>query len=85
MATQQIKQITHQIRKRREELQYSQEYMAFKMQMGQNCYSKIELGNNKLTVRRLLQICALLDINAGALINDSDEQTTLFTSYKKQA
>lgn len=55
--------IIQAIRLRRESLGYSQEYMAAKMKMGQNCYSKIELGNNKLTVERLLTICALLDMD----------------------
>lgn len=68
MADQRLKDIIGVIRKRREHLQYSQEYMAAKMAIGQNCYSKIELGLNKLTVERLLTICNLLEINAGELI-----------------
>ncbi|PTQ96579.1 helix-turn-helix protein [Mucilaginibacter yixingensis] len=55
--------IIRAIRERREALNYSQEYMAYKMQMGQNCYSKIELGNSKLTVDRLLSICLLLNLD----------------------
>jgi len=61
--------IVQAIRRRRAELGYSQEYMAAKMKMGQNCYSKIELGNSKLTVDRLMDICQLLDLQAGELLN----------------
>lgn len=64
MQNQQIRMITSNIRKRREELAYSQEYMAMKMQISQNCYSKIELGNSKLTVERLLTICSILGVEA---------------------
>lgn len=64
----QLQLIVRTIRQRRLELNYSQEYMAYKMQMGQNCYSKIELGNNKLTVERLLAICALLELDTSEVL-----------------
>lgn len=56
------------IRQRRESLGYSQEYMAAKMQMGQNCYSKIELCQSKLTVDRLLTICGLLELDTRTIL-----------------
>lgn len=65
--------IVRAIRQRREALGYSQEYMAAKMQMGQNCYSKIELGNSKLTVERLLAICTLLDLDTREILEPQVE------------
>ncbi len=64
----QLQHIVQTIRQRRLALNYSQEYMAYKMQMGQNCYSKIELGNSKLTVERLLSICALLELDTSEIL-----------------
>lgn len=51
------------IRNKREKLKYPQFYMAYKMGVGQNCYSKLELGRTELTVARLLDICDLLEID----------------------
>jgi transcriptional regulator with XRE-family HTH domain len=51
------------IRKARVKLQYSQEYMAAKLAISQNAYSKLELGYSNLTVERLLSICRLLAID----------------------
>lgn len=64
----QLQHIMQTIRQRRLALNYSQEYMAYKMQMGQNCYSKIELGNSKLTVERLLNICELLELDSREIL-----------------
>lgn len=70
MQDQQIRVITNNIRKQREKLSYSQEYMAMKMEISQNCYSKIELGNSKLTVERLLAICKILDLEATSVLSN---------------
>jgi len=51
------------IRKRREALNYSQEYLAAKLCISQKTYSKLELQHNKLTVERLLQICDVLEVD----------------------
>lgn len=68
MMNEHMTQILQRIRRHRESLQYSQEYMAAQMKMGQNCYSKIELGHSKLTVERLLTICDLLKLEPGRII-----------------
>ncbi len=60
--------IASHIRQLRESKSYSQEYMAAKMNLSQNSYSKIELNYSKLTVDRLIQIARLLDTDPGALI-----------------
>jgi transcriptional regulator with XRE-family HTH domain len=67
-ANQRMQAIINAIRNRRVALNYSQEYMAAKMGVGQNCYSKIELGYNKLTVERLLRVCELLELPATELL-----------------
>ncbi|NCD70142.1 helix-turn-helix domain-containing protein [Mucilaginibacter agri] len=41
---------------------YSQDYLANKLNISQNAYSKLELGRSKLTVDRLLEIANILDV-----------------------
>lgn len=54
--------IAGNIRRAREYRNYTQEYLAYKLSISQNAYSKIELGHTKLTVDRLFQIADVLDI-----------------------
>ncbi|MBB5635705.1 transcriptional regulator with XRE-family HTH domain [Pedobacter cryoconitis] len=56
------------IRKIREFRNYTQDYLAAKLAISQNAYSKIELGYSKLTVERLFQIAAVLDVKVMQLI-----------------
>jgi len=67
-----IKTIAAVIRKKREEKNYTQEYLAYKLNISQNAYSKIELGYTKITVERLFQIADVLEISAAELL-DADE------------
>lgn len=57
------------IRKIREYRNYTQDYLAAKLAISQNAYSKIELGYSKLTLDRLFQIAIILDIKVMDLIN----------------
>lgn len=50
------------LRRKRMDLNYSQEYMAAKMGFTQKGYSKVELGTVKITIDRFLMMCDLLDI-----------------------
>jgi transcriptional regulator with XRE-family HTH domain len=69
-----IKAIAAAIRKKREQKNYTQEYLAYKLNISQNGYSKIELGYTKITVERLFQIAEVLEISVGELLDaDSDE------------
>jgi transcriptional regulator with XRE-family HTH domain len=69
-----IKAIAAAIRKKREQKNYTQEYLAYKLNISQNAYSKIELGYTKITVERLFQIAEVLEISVGELLDaDSDE------------
>jgi transcriptional regulator with XRE-family HTH domain len=49
------------IRERRIHLNYKQEYVAAKLGVSQNAYSKLELGRSQLTVKRLMQVCQILE------------------------
>lgn len=63
-----IKAIAASIRKKRESKNYTQEYLAYKLKISQNAYSKIELGYTKITVERLLQIADVLEVNPAELL-----------------
>lgn len=64
-----IKAIAANIRNTRERLAYTQEYLAAKLSISQNAYSKIELGYTKITVERLFQIAVILDVDIHDLID----------------
>ncbi|WP_439695601.1 helix-turn-helix domain-containing protein [Mucilaginibacter sp. AW1-7] len=63
-----VKAIAANIRRTREMLNYTQEYLAAKLKISQNAYSKIELGYTKITVERLFQIAAILEVDVHELI-----------------
>ena len=69
-----IKAIAANIRAKREKRNYTQEYLAYKLNISQNAYSKIELGYTKITLERLFQIAEVLDYDVAALLNT--EQST---------
>jgi transcriptional regulator with XRE-family HTH domain len=64
-----IKAIAANIRHKREYRNYTQEYLAAKLDISQNAYSKIELGYTKITVERLFQIAEVLDFEVADLID----------------
>ncbi|RFZ91287.1 XRE family transcriptional regulator [Mucilaginibacter conchicola] len=84
------------IRALRENRNYTQDYMAMRMQISQNSYSKIELGNCKLTVSKLLEICHILEVAVEELIASDIKKVSfrladgpviyqeLYTSFKRQ-
>lgn len=63
-----VKEVAFNIRKTREQNHYTQEYLAAKLHISQNAYSKIELGYTKITVERLFQIADILSVDALELI-----------------
>jgi transcriptional regulator with XRE-family HTH domain len=69
-----IKAIAATIRRQREAKSYTQEYLAYKLNISQNAYSKIELGYTKITVERLFQIADVLEISAGELLDAETEE-----------
>ena len=50
---------------------YSQEYMAFRLDISQNAYSKLERGETKLTVRRFYEIAEILEISIDNLLPEN--------------
>jgi len=61
------------IRKFREMRNYSQEYVAGKMGISQNAYSKIENNITQLTVSHVRQISAILEVSVMDLLKDDFE------------
>lgn len=74
VSTDHIQRVTEKIRLLRREMEYSQEYMAFMLNISQNAYSRLENGKTPLTVNRLFEICTLLGISPGELL-DTDPDT----------
>ena len=78
------KQIVSNIRKIREFRNYTQDYLAAKLQISQNAYSKIELGYSSVTLNRLIEIAEILEIELADLISlDGEEMIMLKLSGKK--
>ncbi|MHB8207683.1 helix-turn-helix domain-containing protein [Mucilaginibacter sp.] len=61
--------VANNIRNTRIYRNYTQDYLAAKLNISQNAYSKIELGRTKVTVEKLLIIADVLNTNACDLIN----------------
>jgi len=66
--------IVTNIRKIREFRDYTQDYLAAKLNISQNAYSKIELGYSSITVVRLIHIAEILEIDLAALVSKSSEE-----------
>lgn len=64
-----VKNVASNIRKIREYKGYTQDYLAAKLKISQNAYSKLELGYSKLTVDRLFKIAVILGLDAKLLIS----------------
>jgi transcriptional regulator with XRE-family HTH domain len=62
------KNVAGNIRKIREYRDYTQDYLAAKLKISQNAYSKIELGYSKLTIDRLFQIAEILEVEVSHLL-----------------
>jgi transcriptional regulator with XRE-family HTH domain len=66
--------IVANIRKIREFRNYTQDYLAVKLHISQNAYSKIELGYSSITLTRLIHIAEILEVDLEDIINtDNDE------------
>lgn len=72
------------IKKYRELKNYSQKYVASKMGISQNAYSKIENNLTQLTVHHIKQLSGILGVNMTDLLKDDFEiHKPLFTHHKK--
>lgn len=63
-----IRAVIQNLRRVREFKGYSQEYVAFKLAVSQNAYSKIELGHSNLSLEKYYMICAALEVDPADLI-----------------
>lgn len=70
------------IKRYRDLRQYSQEYMASKLNISQSSYAKLESQNTKLTVERLQEISKILEIDISLLLNSATP--TIFNLYDNQ-
>jgi transcriptional regulator with XRE-family HTH domain len=72
------KEIVTNIRKIREFRNYTQDYLAAKLKISQNAYSKIELGYSSITLNRLVEIAEILEIDLVDLVcHDSENAIQL--------
>ena len=62
------------IRKIREFRDYTQDYLAAKLNISQNAYSKIELGYSSITVVRLIHIAEILEVDLANLVSMHSEE-----------
>jgi transcriptional regulator with XRE-family HTH domain len=51
---------------------YSQEYMAFMLNISQGTYSKLEKDNIVITIQRLFSIAEILEVNITELLPDAN-------------
>lgn len=64
-----VDRVLIEIRKKRKELNYSQEYIASLLNISQSSYNKIENGTTELTVNTLYDIAQILEFDIDELIN----------------
>lgn len=69
-----VKKVAANIRKIREHRNYTQEYLAAKLKISQNAYSKIELGYTKITVERLFHIADILETDPVDILNSENTE-----------
>ncbi len=72
------KTVAGNIRKVRDVRNYTQDYLAAKLGISQNAYSKIELGYSKITLERLFTISTILEIEVMQLL-DADSTDFIHT------
>lgn len=78
-----IKSVSTNIRQIREKKGYTQEYLAMKLGISQNAYSKIELGYTKITLERLFHIAKLIETDVISLLHD--DQNALMLEHRNAA
>ena len=69
-----IEAVASNIRNARLHRNYSQDYLAYKLNISQNAYSKVESGYTKVTLERLIIIAEVLEVALNKLIGIADIQ-----------
>ena len=75
--------VGEKIRLQRLTKRYSQEYMAFALEISQAAYSKIECGETKLTLDRIYEIAEILEISPFILMPKPKHGTSIAITYYK--
>ena len=75
--------IGERLRKARLEKNYTQEYLAEKMNVSVAFLSRIERGSSHINLKRLTEICKLLEISEGEVLNGSvtNPETYLISEF----
>lgn len=73
--------IGERIKRQRESKNYTQEYVAGKLKISQNTYSKIETGGIKLTTDRLKDISEVLNVPVEELLNGENQTFNFNNSH----
>ena len=64
-----LQRINYNLKKHRKIKGYSQLYVASKLNVSQNAYSKLEMGVSRMTINNLFQIADIFDLNVNDLLN----------------
>lgn len=62
----------NKVRMLREGIGYSQEYVANKLEISQQAYSKLEKNPNTATLERLRQLSEVLGVSINSIVGDED-------------
>lgn len=77
--------IGNNIRKLREKRNYSQEYVAHMLQVSQSTFSKIEKGQVRIDIHRLIKLANVLDVSPESLLDSKDlEKNPNLSVFDKQ-
>jgi transcriptional regulator with XRE-family HTH domain len=76
-----MKDVGEKIRLQRLTKKYSQEYMAFALDISQAAYSKIERDETELTIQRVFDIAEILEINPFTLLPKPKHGSGIRISY----
>ena len=68
-----VKKVAANIKNARLYRNYSQDYLAMKLNISQNAYSKIELGYTRVTIQRLFVIAEVLEIDVAELLSQKPD------------
>jgi len=75
--------VGEKIRIQRLTKKYSQEYMAFMLEISQAAYSKIERDETELTIKRIYEIAEILEINPFTLMPKPKHASAITVAYYK--
>jgi transcriptional regulator with XRE-family HTH domain len=77
--------VATKIRKIREHKNYTQYYLAVKLGITQNAYSKMELGYSNITIERVARIAGLLEVDLLDLINTDNRDLSQLNLVRENA